>query len=320
MKFGLIGTNWITDRFIEAGKTVPEFELHSVYSRTIERAQSFAEKYDIPNFTDNMDKLLNDEAVDIIYIATPNILHHQQAIQAMNHGKHVLCEKPIATSEKNFNLMYQAMENNDVFFMEAMKSIYSPSFIKLHEWIKEIGTIRRANFHYNQYSSRYDKYKDGIVENAFKPELGNGALMDLGVYTISPLVNLFGMPKTIQATGKLLSTGADGQGTIICNHHYMTSVLSYAKIIDSHLPSEIIGEEGIILIDKISAPNKVQKLNRHGEVIDEIVSDAPPMSYEIAHFIEAIKNKDFNALNLETSHHTMKVIDEVKKQIGILIK
>lgn len=110
MKFGLIGTNWITDRFIEAGKTVPEFELHSVYSRTIERAQSFAEKYDIPNFTDNMDKLLNDEAVDIIYIATPNILHHQQAIQAMNHGKHVLCEKPIATSEKNFNLMYHTMK------------------------------------------------------------------------------------------------------------------------------------------------------------------------------------------------------------------
>ncbi|WP_414042408.1 Gfo/Idh/MocA family protein [Macrococcus animalis] len=320
MKFGLIGTNWITDRFIEAGITVPEFELHSVYSRTIERAQSFAEKHKIPNFTDDMDVLLNDPSVEVIYIATPNILHHQQAIQAMNHGKHVLCEKPIATSEKNFNLMIQAMQNNNVYFMEAMKSIYSPSFMKLHDWIQEIGEIRRANFHYNQYSSRYDKYKEGIIENAFKPELGNGALMDLGVYTISPLVNLFGMPKTIQAIGKLLSTGADGQGTIICNHHQMTSVLSYSKIIDSHLPSEIIGEEGIILIDKISAPNKVQKLNRNGEVIDEIISEAPPMSYEIKHFIDAVKNKDINALNLETTHHTMKVLDEVKKQIGILIK
>ncbi|MCU7557836.1 Gfo/Idh/MocA family oxidoreductase [Macrococcus capreoli] len=320
MKFGIIGTNWITDRFIEAGRTVNEFELHSVYSRTIERAQSFAAQHEIPNYTDDLDTFLSDEAVDIIYIATPNILHHQQAIQAMNHGKHVLCEKPIATSEKNFNLMYQAMQNNNVFFMEAMKSIYSPSFKKLHEWIHDIGTIRRVNFHYNQYSSRYDKYKEGIVENAFKPELGNGALMDLGVYTISPLVNLFGMPKTVQATGKLLSTGADGQGTIICNHHYMTSVLSYSKIIDSHLPSEIIGEEGIILIDKISAPNKVQKLNRQGDVIDELVSDKLPMSYEIAHFIEAIKNNDEQALNLKTSHETMKVMDEVKQQIGILIK
>ncbi|WP_414045794.1 Gfo/Idh/MocA family protein [Macrococcus equi] len=320
MKFGLIGTNWITDRFIEAGKSVPDFELYSVYSRTEERARQFAQKHHIPHFTDNLDKFLNDDALDIIYIATPNILHHQQAIQAMNHGKHVLCEKPIATSEKNFNLMTQAMFNNDVFFMEAMKSIYSPSFIKLHDWIKEIGVIRRVNFHYNQYSSRYDKYKGGIIENAFKPELGNGALMDLGVYTISPLVNLFGMPKTIQATGKLLSTGADGQGTIICNHHHMTSVLSYSKIIDSHLPSEIIGEEGIILIDKISAPNKVQKLNRQGEVVDEMIGDALPMSYEIAHFMKAIKNNDYEALNLETSHMTMKVIDEVKQQIGILIK
>ncbi|MCE4957451.1 Gfo/Idh/MocA family protein [Macrococcoides caseolyticum] len=320
MKFGFIGTNWITDRLIEAGRTVPEFELHYVYSRTLERAQSFAEKHHIPNYTDDLDVFLNDDALEIIYIATPNILHHQQAIQAMNHGKHVLCEKPIATSEKNFNLMVQAMQNNNVFFMEAMKSIYSPSFQKLHEWIHEIGMIRRVNFHYNQYSSRYDKYKEGIIENAFKPELGNGALMDLGVYTISPLVHLFGMPKTIQATGKLLSTGADGQGTIICNHHHMTSVLSYSKIIDSHLPSEIIGEEGIILVDKISAPNKVQKLNRHGEVIDEIISNEPPMAYEIKHFIETIKSRNISALNLETSHHTMKVIDEVKKQIGILIK
>lgn len=320
MKFGVIGTNWITDRLIEAGQTVPGFELYSVYSRTIERASEFADKHNIPKFTDDMDKFLNDAELDAVYIATPNILHHQQAIQAMNNGKHVLCEKPIATSEKNFNLMIQSMQNNNVYFMEAMKSIYSPSFKILHRWIEEIGVIRRVNFHYNQYSSRYDKYKEGIVENAFKPELGNGALMDLGVYTISPLVNLFGMPKSIQAIGKLLSNGADGQGTIICNHHHVTSVLSYSKIIDSYLPSEIIGEEGIILIDKISAPNKVQKLDRQGNVVDELISPEQPMSYELAHFMNAIESKNTDTLNLETSRHTLKVIDEVKKQIGILIK
>lgn len=318
MKFGLIGTNWITDRMIEAGRTVDAFELHSVYSRSADRAKSFASIHNIPNFTDDLAILLNDDAVEIIYIATPNIVHLEQAIQAMNHGKHVLCEKPITTSEKNLSLMIQGMENNDVFFMEAMKSLYSPSFIKLQDWIHEIGAVRRVNFHYNQYSSRYDKYKAGIIENAFKPELGNGALMDLGVYTISPLVHLFGLPRSIQATGKLLSTGADGQGTIVCNYSDMSAVLSYSKIIDSHLPSEIIGEDGIILIDKISAPNKVQKLNRQGEVIEEVVSDAPPMSYEIAHFIQAIQNKDTQTLNIETSRNTLKVIDEVKKQIGVI--
>lgn len=317
MKFGIIGTNWITDRFIEAGKVTEDFELHSVFSRTMERAKDFSERHNIPNYTDNFDSFLADDALDAIYIATPNIYHHQQAIQAMNHKKHVLSEKPVTTSLNNFKLMVQAQENNGVHFMEAMKSLYSPAYLKLKTWIDEIGTVRRVNFHYNQYSSRYDKYKSGIIENAFKPELGNGALMDLGVYTISSLVDLFGYPKSVQATGKILSTGADCQGTVICNYHNMTALLSFSKIIDSHLPSEIIGEEGIITIDKISAPSHIVKMNRAGEVIDTFSCDGLPMQYEIAHFIKAI-NEGSNGFNIETSNKTMQLIDEIKVQMDLL--
>ncbi len=317
MKFGLIGTNWITDRFIEAGKVTDGFELHSVYSRTLDKAEMFSERHHIPNFTDNFDAFLEDEALDAVYIATPNILHHQQAIQAMNHKKHVLCEKPITTSLKNFNLMVQAQENNGVYFMEAMKSIYSPAYLKLKSWIEEIGTIRRVNFHYNQYSSRYDKYKEGIIENAFKPELGNGALMDIGVYTISPLVDLFGYPKSVQSTGKILSTGADCQGTVICNFHNMTALLSFSKIIDSHQPSEIIGEDGIITIDKISAPSQIIKMKRSGEIIETFNCDGQPMQYEIEHFIKCVTAQQ-DDMNNETSRMTMQLIDELKAQMDLL--
>src|SRR5690625_7419769 len=99
--------------------------------------------------------------------------------------------------------------------MEAMKSTVTPAFLSLKKQVEKIGKIRRFVFHYNQYSSRYDKYKNGVIENAFKPELGNGARMDLGVYCIAPLVHLVGKPNSVVNNTYRLSTGAEGQGSMI---------------------------------------------------------------------------------------------------------
>jgi predicted dehydrogenase len=316
MRFGIIGTNWITDRLIEAGRTVEGFEVTAVYSRTMATADQFADKHGIDHRFDDWTAFLTSREFDAVYIATPNLLHAQQSIDVMNHGKHVLCEKPLTLTVKQAEEMFQTARDNDVVLMEAMKSTESEAFKQLEQWIHDIGTIRRVNFHYNQYSSRYDKLKDGIIENAFKPELGNGALMDLGVYTIAPLVKLFGVPNTLHAVAEKLSTGADGQGTVICQYEEMTAVLSFSKIADSYLPSEIIGESGIITIDKISAPNHIVKLTRSGEVVEALTHEAPPMSYEVANFITACRLK-LTSHNERTSLDTLRVVEAVKKQIGL---
>ena len=141
--------------------------------------------------------------------------------------------------------------------MEAMKPTVTPTFLNLKKHLHKIGPLRRFVFHYNQYSSRYDKYKDGIIENAFKPELGNGARMDLGVYTIAPLIHLVGEPKSVLKNDYLLSTGAIGQGSMILQYDEFEAVLMYSKISDSYYPSEIQGENGVIEIDKISEPSKL---------------------------------------------------------------
>ncbi|TDM12089.1 Gfo/Idh/MocA family protein [Macrococcus lamae] len=317
MKFGIVGTNWITDRMIEAGQTVQGFEVTAVYSRAITTADQFADRHNIEHRFDDWSAFLESDSYEAVYIATPNLLHAQQSMDAMNHGKHVLCEKPLTLTVETAELMFQAARDNRVILMEAMKSTESKAFKRLEQWIGEIGKIRRVNFHYNQYSSRYDKLKDGIIENAFKPELGNGALMDLGVYTIAPLVKLFGMPDTLHAVAEKLSTGADGQGTVLCQYADMTAVLSFSKIADSHLPSEIIGENGIITIDKISAPSHIVKLNRAGERMDEFTHTAPPMSYEVANFIEACSTMQLNNNNEQTSLDTLRVVEAVKQQLGL---
>lgn len=91
--------------------------------------------------------------------------------------------------------MIQAAKENQVVFMEAMKSVHTPGFKAMKEHLPKLGTVRRATIQYCQYSSRYDKFKNGIIENAFKPELSNGAIMDIGVYCVHFLAALFGMPE-----------------------------------------------------------------------------------------------------------------------------
>src|SRR5690625_6449919 len=111
--------------------------------------------------------------------------------------------------------------------MEAIKSTVTPAFLNLKNQIGKIGQIRRFVFHYNQYSSRYDKYKNGVIENAFKPELGNGARMDLGVYGIAPLVHLVGKPNSDVNNTYRLSTGAEGQGRMIVHFDEFEAIMIY---------------------------------------------------------------------------------------------
>jgi predicted dehydrogenase len=158
--------------------------------------------------------MASSDIVDAIYIASPNYMHCSQATLCMDYGKHVLCEKPMASNAREAELMIQASQRNGVALMEAMKSTLSPNFRAVKENLHRIGTPRRYFASFCQYSSRYDKFKEGIVLNAFKPELSNGAMMDIGVYTIYPMVVLFGRPQSISAQGIVLSSGADGQGAV----------------------------------------------------------------------------------------------------------
>lgn len=317
MRFGIVGTNWITDRMIAAGRTIEGFEVTAVYSRTAERAAEFADTHNIAHRFTDWQTFISSDSYDAVYIATPNLLHAEQAMDALNAKKHVLCEKPLTLTVAEGQKLFDCAKQNGVILMEAMKSTEAAAFQQLKRWLADIGTIRRVNFHYNQYSSRYDKLKAGIVENAFRPELGNGALTDLGVYTIAPLVRLFGLPDAVSAALHRLSTGADGQGTVIAEYSDMTAVLSFSKIIDSHLPSEIIGEEGILTIDKISAPAVIIKHNRQGEEMERFEHHALPMSYEIKSFMDACMAMAINPDNEQMSMDTLRMLDIIKREAAI---
>ncbi len=309
MKFGIIGTNWITDRFIKAAKEHPEFTIGAVYSRTLETGKAFASTYEIANVYTDMSDMFSSGEIEAVYIASPNALHAEQSLLAMKHGIHVLCEKPAVTSVDEMDQIIETSRTYNTTYMEAMKSTLVPSFLNLKENIDKIGPIRRFVFHYNQYSSRYDKYKDGVVENAFKPELGNGAKMDLGVYCIAPIIHLVGAPESAMKNQFLLSTGADGQGSMILTYPRMEAVIMYSKISDSFMPSEIQGENGLIEIDRISDPKNITIKYRNGQTENlSVAHDFDSMYYEIAEFIDCVKNGQ-----LESAINTHAISREVTK-------
>ena len=173
MNFGIIGTNFISDWFVNAGRHCEGFCVQAVYSRTMEKGRTFADKHGIPDCYDSLEALASADNVDAVYIASPTACHAAQSIQMLNAGKHVLCEKPVASNEKELQAMLAAAKEHGVVFMEAMKLVINPAFDAIMENLPKLGKIRRVTFQMCQYSSRYDKFKNGIIENAFRPELSN---------------------------------------------------------------------------------------------------------------------------------------------------
>jgi predicted dehydrogenase len=321
IRFAVVGTNWITDRLIEAARLEPDFELTAVYSRTEERAKQFAEKHSIPHTFTDLEEMAKSPECDAVYLASPNSFHKDQAVLFMKHGKHVLCEKPLASNTSETMEMMEAAKANGVLLMEALKTTPLPNFQAIRENLHKIGTVRRMVSSYCQYSSRYDAYKEGTVLNAFNPEFSNGALMDIGVYCIYPAVSLFGKPDSVKAGGLKLESGVDGEGTVLLQYKDKEAVMMYSKISDSHLPTEIQGENGSILIDKIHTPEKVEIKYKDGST-EEITTlqDKPSMYYEVKEFISCLNEGKFESgINSHSvSIETASVMEEARKQIGIL--
>ncbi|MGL5562554.1 MAG: Gfo/Idh/MocA family protein, partial [Tannerellaceae bacterium] len=284
-------------------------------------AQAFASKYGVEHCFASIEEMVSGDVVDAVYIASPNALHASQAILCMNHGKHVLCEKAFASNVREADAMIDAAKLNGVALMEAMKTTLTPNFLAIREHLHRIGTVRRYFASYCQYSSRYDKYKEGIVLNAFNPAFSNGALVDIGVYTIYPMVVLFGMPNSIEASGLLLDSGVDGQGSVIFKYDSMDAVVMYSKIADSYLPMEIQGEDGSITSAKTNIISNVMLRERKGEeLLLDTQNPKDEYYYEVAEFIDVICNgKQESSVNTwACSRSVVAIMDEVRRQIGVI--
>lgn len=320
IRFGVIGTSLIVDKVLKGAFLDERFEFTALYSRTRERADEFASKYGVKHIFTSYEEMAQSDLIDAVYIASPNSFHAPQSLVFLENKKHVLCEKPFAASADECRRMIEAAERNGVTLMEAMKPTLTPNFKAIMDNIPRIGKVRKYFSSYCQYSSRYDEYKAGVIHNAFKPELAGGAIVDIGVYALYPMIVLFGRPLEVVARGQMLDSGVDGEGCAIFKYPNMTGTILFSKITHSTLPTEIQGENATITTDKIGIINEVKMIYRNRE--DEcltVFSVDPDYYYEIKEFIDLIEaGKQQSEINSwETSLVVMEVMDEIRRQINL---
>ncbi len=271
LTYATIGTSFITDRFIEGAAQTGRYEARFIYSRHINKAKAMADKHIAAGNIENVEicddlKVIEASDVDVVYIASPNALHSEQIERFARAQKHIFCEKPLVVTKDEFNRAYEIADANGVFLIEAYRHINSPGFDAVKEAISAIGPIRVATLNYNQYSSRYAQFKDGLssgtIPNVFNPDYAGGALLDLGCYPISFAVALWGRPKDFCYMPMRLENGVDGAGAMILDFDGFLCTINFSKVAQGYIQNEILGEDGAVLIDAPSELTEVLRIDR----------------------------------------------------------
>ncbi len=291
LRFGIVGTNFISEWFTAAcGRTNGIAEAAAVMSRRPETGEEFAREHGIGAVFTDLGEMARE--VDAVYIASPNGVHCEQALQAIEAGRHVLVEKVMATSEAEVRSIFEAAARRGVVAMEATRHLHTPAYRLLRETLPRLGTIRQANFAKCQYSSRYDTFRAGEIPNAFDPSLGNSSLADIGVYVLEPAVDLFGEPLSATGSSVLLHNGFEGVGSMTLSYEKLIVELSWSKITQSVTPSVILGEEGALTISDLAEPTLMRFHPRRGEpvtLLEGPVTPADTMEHEIIAFAAQVQ-------------------------------
>lgn len=322
INFGTVGTGWITSSFIEAAQLSKELKLTAVYSRSEENAQIMADTYGATSVFTDIETMAASDAIDAVYLASPNSFHYEQAILFLKNKKHVICEKPIFSNMQELTDAYKVAEENGVFLFEAIRNIHTPNFRILKENLHLAGKVRSAILPYIQYSSRYDLFLQGEQPNIFSAEFSGGALVDLGVYPLYLAVGLFGAPKRSSYHPVLLHSGVDGSGTLVLEYEDFVCTILCSKVSHSTLLCEIHGESGTFVLEDAAPISQIEFVDSHSK--DGKILSVPQvekdMVYECLTIASVIKSKDVQKYQelKKLSEIVMSITEGARKQNNIV--
>lgn len=328
VRFGIVGTGRISDWVLKGAAQDSRIKVTAVCSRTVEAAEAFVQRNTLAagaTIYTSVEEMVADPQVDAVYIGTPNQTHCEYTITALNAGKHVLCEKPLAINAEEGRRMVEAARRSGCLLMEAMISTLNPNFTEAVARMNEIAPVRNYSSYFCQYSSKYEALKRGEVATAFKPGTA-GALRDVGVYTLYPLVALFGRPATITAKIAKVSTpdgDTDVYGTAHLGYDEMDATLTWSKAYDSFQPTEIAGENGNLILDEIHIARKAEIIPHAAPTSGQgpkpgrtIINEGLPLNeyyYEFKEFADLIEagKTESDSNSLDTSLAVLEIIDKI---------
>ena len=243
IRFAVIGTNWITRQFVEAAHESGKYKLTAVYSRSLEQAQHFANDFSVEHLFTSLEAMAESDAIDAVYIASPNSLHFSQTQLFLSHKIHVICEKPLASNLAEVDAAIACARENQVVLFEAFKTAYLPNFHLLRQALPKV-------------------------------------VMDYGDFSVT---------------------------------------LQHSKVSDSVLASEIQGEAGSLVIEKLSECQKVCFVPRGSQMQDLTQPQhIKTMLYEAELFATLVDEHLVNHPGLAVSRITAKLLTEIRRQTGVI--
>lgn len=322
IRFAVIGTGWIAEEFVKGSRLVEGLEFAAVYSREKCTGKRFADKFGGAAVFTNINDLAQSD-VDAVYIASPNALHYKQSKLMLQSGKHVLCEKPVCTHTKDYYELCSLADKKGLIYSEAIMYLHLPEREALLSSVKDIGNITSAHFDFSQLSSKYPALKRGELPNIFNPKFETGCLMDLGIYCVYPALDIFGEPKEIFAYSKFLSTSADGSGTAVFDYDGLQVTLTYSKTGQDRCGSQILGDEGTIVIPSISRLYNMKKIGNDGneKIISGFKEKHICMSCEADNFYKWITGQDGSADYKSCQNSILnanKILEVIRDKSGIV--
>lgn len=293
LRIGTVGTSAIM-RVIQDGIRQTEgLTGAAVYSRDAARARAFADSVGVPQAYASYDDLTAREGIDLIYIASPNALHYDQALQALRHGKHVIVEKPLAVTRQEAEALTLAARQQGVYLFEAITTLFMPNYLRYRALLPSLGKIHHADIRYAKVSSQYAAYLRGDNPNIFNPAMGGGALNDMGVYGVHAAVDLFGVPEDVHYEAAYGENGVDLSGVLTLRYPGFACQVTAAKNADLGSGCRIEGENGWLLEN--GAINDFATCSAEINGVRHTLDDdhsANRMVYELARFRDAITQRD----------------------------
>lgn len=308
-----IGTGKIANKVAKELITNPGHQIVSVFNRTKKKAEKFAKIYHSTVYESALEAI-NDSRVDGVYIATTNETHFSFCKLCLENHKPALCEKPITGNAKELEELIKLSKENNTMLKEAMWTWYNPVANQVKQWIKEerIGKILSVDCIFNMPIFGYNKAKGRYIS----PARYGGALLDLGVYPVRYVYELFGKPKSLEAKGKLYN-GIDLFNVSTFDYgDFKARVSSQINaLVGEHCI--IIGEKGKIKVPLFHMANKAILKTKDGkEVFKDKKKKFATQFRVVAEYIKCEKPNEL--VSLESSLEVLEIMDEIRKQIGVI--
>lgn len=318
INWGILAPGNIARKFASDLKLVPGSILKGVGSRHIERSKAFAEEFGAGQAFGSYEELAKSPDIDVVYIASPHTSHFEHTMLCLEHGKHVLCEKPLAMNSHQVELMHKKAKEKNLFLMEAFWTRFIPSYQKFRQLALDgtIGEIKliQADFGFNLPFEPNHRL--------WNKELGGGSLLDIGIYPVFLALDIAGVPDEIKAKAFFSQTKIDESCAVIFSYESGKKIASLSSSIVSHTPIEAIisGTNGRIKLKRMwHIPSSIEIETETEKQTIKFEEKGFGYEYEISEVNKCLLEgkTESELFPLEFSHKLHQTLDKIRRQIGL---